>query len=197
MMCYTGVITKEYQDVTQLFVALSRLANEDALFVNDLEICFYTNNDTRNYITKVAQKYRIESFFNFNDFVSAYKIPEILQKSSILLIISKKSTQNGPNGIMTTKFFEYLGTNRPVLLTESDQGCLEQVLTETKAGKASRTVDDACVYIKEKYFEWKEKGYTVGTADEKIVRKYSRRVQSNQFIKILEDAIISKIISKN
>lgn len=188
-ICYTGVIDNNLCDPSFCFIALSKLIRDNVIKPDKLKIIFYSNHETHEYVMREAKRYNIEFLLECMPFVKATVIPEILHQSNILLMLTNKSDSNGQQGIMTTKFFEYLGTGRPILLTRSDESFLEQALLEAKAGIAARTVDDAYNFIKEKHTEWQKNGFTTGTTDERVIFKYSRKEQAHQFVRIFNSMV--------
>jgi hypothetical protein len=85
---------------------------------------------------------------------------------------------------MTTKFFEAIGVEKPVLCVRSDQGCLAQVIKETNAGIAANSVEEVKSFITLKYKEWQEKGFT----RQPILARhqFSRENQAKQFVEIFD-----------
>ena len=61
---------------------------------------------------------------------------------------------------MTTKFFEALGCEKPILCTPSNTEELAQTIRNTNAGLASSSIDEVKAFIIEKYKEWQQQGYT-------------------------------------
>ena len=190
-LCYMGIVTDTTRDLTNLFAALSLLIKNKIINQNKVKLHFYSDRESHKYIMNHAKHHQIEFLLALNDYVKGVEVPEILHQHSILLLLANKSSQNGPHGIMTTKFYEYLATGRPILLSRSDESCLEQALTEANAGLAARKVDDVYCYIKEKYHEWEKKGHTVGTTNYGLINKYSRKTQAKEFASIFEE--IAKI----
>ena len=80
---------------------------------------------------------------------------------------------------MTTKFFEALGCEKPVLCTPSDEECLVQAIHETNAGIASSDPDEIKDFIMSKYHEWQTNGFTRQTVINK--QQFSRQHQAEQF----------------
>ena len=98
-----------------------------------------------------------------------------IRRSSIMVVLTSKDT----HGMMTTKFFEALGCEKPVLCTPSDEGCLAQAIHDTNAGLASSDINEIKAFILDKYHEWQAKGYT----HQPVVNKeqFSRQHQAEQF----------------
>jgi glycosyltransferase involved in cell wall biosynthesis len=189
IMCYAGVIIDKLHDLSFLFAALSLLIADKIINPDRFQLCFYSDSKSHEYVMTQAKHYNIEFLIDCKNYVNATIIPEILHQSNVLLLLSNKSTPDGPNGIMTTKFFEYLGTGRPILLTRSDEAHLEQALVEANAGIAAHTVNEVYDFIKNKYLEWQVYGYTKGTTDRRVISKYSRKNQAKQFVSIFNEII--------
>lgn len=103
------------------------------------------------------------------------EVPDEIRRSSIMLVLTNPTAK----GMMTTKFFEALGCEKPVLCLPSDEGCLAKTIEETNAGLASSNTEEIKAFILEKYNEWKEKGYTRQTV--RNTDYYTRQYQSSQF----------------
>ena len=98
-----------------------------------------------------------------------------LRKSSIALILTNLNAK----GMMTTKFFEALGCEKPVLCIPSDNGLLAETIRETNAGLASSDINEIKAFITKKYQEWQLNGFTRQAVVHK--EKFSRQQQAQQF----------------
>jgi len=84
------------------------------------------------------------------------QLGDTICQSSIMLIFTSTNT----HGMMTTKFSEILGCEKPILCIPSDKGCLRDAIAQTHAGIATDSIDEIKAFIMDKYKEWKELGYT-------------------------------------
>jgi glycosyltransferase involved in cell wall biosynthesis len=98
-----------------------------------------------------------------------------LRHSSMALVLTNPKAK----GMMTTKFFEALGCEKPVLCIPSDNGLLAQTIRDTNAGLASSDLEEIKAFIIEKYQEWQQNGYT----RQEVINKeqFSREKQAQQF----------------
>jgi hypothetical protein len=80
---------------------------------------------------------------------------------------------------MTTKFFEALGVEKPILCVRSDEECLAQVIKETESGLAATCVDEVKKFILHYYDQWQKQGYTHVNIKNK--EQFSRQKQALQF----------------
>ena len=182
---YTGrVYDRALQDPSLLFEAL-----QDMPRLDNLQVDWFTDEEGRKTIQRLSQQYGVDDLMVYHDYVQTEAVASLLQKSSIVLVLTNKSAENGPHGVLTTKFFEALGTEKPVLCVRSDEECLAQVITETNAGLAATTSEQVEAFIKEKYAEWKQNGFTRQPVNKKTKPVFSRQHQAKQFERLMADIL--------
>lgn len=104
---------------------------------------------------------------------------EAIRRSSMMLVLTDTRT----HGMLTTKFYEALGCEKPVLCVPSDKGELARLIEYTHAGIATNDKQVMQDFIEEKYREWKSRGYT---RQETAHREdFSRETQCQRFEEIL------------
>lgn len=184
---YTGrMISLATRDPNLLFEAIAQLDKKQIIHPETFRVQWYTDKASQLMLEPLINKYNINNYIDFFGYVPASQIPQILNKSSILLQLANKSDEIGPKGFMTTKFFESLAVEKPMLCVRSDEGCLETAIIETNAGVSARNVDEVYHFIQQKYSEWEEKGYTTSTIKKDVLNKYSRQTQALEFMHIFE-----------
>lgn len=184
---YTGrVLSTAMRDPSLLLEALALLHKNGRLSAEECRVKWYVDDASRRIIEQEAENAGVSSFMDFENYIPAAKIPSVLNNSSILLLLTNRSAGDGPKGIMTTKFFEALAVERPILCVRSDESYLEAALSQSKAGVAARQKEEVVCFLEKYYKEWKEKGYTTSETDRNILKNYSREGQARQFIHIFE-----------
>ena len=180
---YTGALySKESQDPTLLFTALSELINDRNIIESDIQVDFY--GPYSDWLDEEI------SAFNLQNIVIQHgSVPKdealLLQRSSQILFVLLWSAENG-EGILTGKFFEYLGAKRPILATGKYCGGVSPVLEQTKAGYAFSSVDTLKTQLLEWYSEYNEKGFVEYCGVEDEVDKYSYREMARKFARLLD-----------
>ena len=174
------------RDPSLLFEALRCLRETAGWTPRQCGVQWYVDPESERIIRAEAEKAGVADFMIYPGYVPAKEIPAILNNSSILLLLTNRSTGTGPKGIMTTKFFESLATGRPILCVRSDEGCLEAALQETQAGLAGRDVATVCQFLLEKWEEWKTKGFTTSNTRKERLDRYSRKGQAAQFVELFD-----------
>lgn len=180
---YTGrILDSNTRNPELLFKAIEELN------FNGLKLVWYVDNNSKAIINDVLKDFPItKGISQINGLVTVSEIPMLLNKSSIILVLTNKSCENGPKGIMTTKFFEAVGVEKPVLCVPNDEGCLGQVITEVNAGLAANSIQEVKDFITEKYNEWQKNGFTRQNVRNK--EYFCRENQAQEFIQVFNSVL--------
>ena len=103
------------------------------------------------------------------------QLGDAIRRSSIMLVLTSPDT----HGMLTTKFYEALGCEKPILCVPSDHGALAELIEYTHAGIATDDKEAIKTFIIEKYNEWKKQSFTRETTTHKD--EFSREYQYDQF----------------
>ena len=188
---YTGrSFDRQLRDPHLLFAAIDYLAQNRKDLYNLLELNFYTDVKSQNELRVFIRNYKsVENVLTISPLVRMDMVCELLHGSSIVLVLSNKTTDAGPHGIMTTKFFEALGCEKPVLCVRSDEDCLAKVIDECNAGVAARNVEETVKFIEDKYDEWRKNGFTHQCVNQEVKARFSRQNEALQFASVLDSLI--------
>ena len=187
-LAYLGKLySTKLRDPRLLFAALKELLAEGLINQNEIRVLFHVDEEGKGQLQQLAEEYQISQVVDIQGYIPRAEIIDVMHKSSILLVLTTKSTPQGTHGIMGTKFFENMGVEKPVLCVRSDEECLAQVITETQAGLAATNVEDVKAFVLEKYQEWKQNGYTRQKAQHK--EQFTRQHQAEQFEQLFIECI--------
>ncbi|NDV54646.1 hypothetical protein D0T51_02715 [Parabacteroides sp. 52] len=182
VITYTGrILSTEMRDPGLFMQALSILLKNKKLSPCDCKVHWYVDAASWDIIYKEAEKEDILSYMVFKGYVPANQIPHVLNNSSVLLLLTNKSDQKGPKGTMTTKFFESLAVEKPILCVRSDESYLAAAIDETNAGLAATKVEEVSAFLMHYYEEWKVQGYTSSPVNREAIQQYSRKNQAKEF----------------
>ena len=81
--------------------------------------------------------------------------------------------------MLTTKFYEALGCEKPVVCVPSDKGALAELIDYTHASIATDDIETIQSFIREKYKEWQQNGFTRQTTQHREL--FTREAQYDQF----------------
>jgi glycosyltransferase involved in cell wall biosynthesis len=193
---YLGKLySTKLRDPSLLFAALKELLAEGKIAQKDLRVLFHVDEAGKEQLTELIQAYEINAVVDVQGYIPRAQIVDVMHASSILLVLTTKSTAEGTHGIMGTKFFENMGVEKPVLCVRSDEECLAQVIAQTEAGLAATEVGQVKTFVMEKYQEWKQKGYTHQRAKNK--EWFTRQHQAEQFVKVFEAVTMTSGTSRS
>ena len=103
------------------------------------------------------------------------RLGDAIRRSSVMLVLTSPDT----HGMLTTKFYEALGCEKPVLCVPSDQGSLAELISYTNAGLATDDVKQMARFLLDKYREWQDNGFTRQAVQHR--EEFVREAQYDQF----------------
>lgn len=151
----------------------------------DIRVHFYSTPSTYEHCVQPSIAVGHEANFQLMPSVPQSSLcKEVLSKAAVLLTLSN-DVKAGIGGI-STKVFEYLISNRPVLLVKSGETSEDgSLVMKANAGIASSDVNKIVDFLCAKYDEWKKNGFVVGTTDISFAQQFSRDISSRQIADIL------------
>ena len=184
---YTGrLLSLAQRDPSLLLAAIQHLDQIQTIQPKTFQVVWYTDTASQALIKQEAERLHVSDYMDYRGYVPASEIPRILNQSSILLLLTNKAGQDKLQGIMTTKFFESLAVEKPILCVRSDEACLAETIQRTRSGLAATQVEEVCQFLLHHYKEWQAQGYTTAQVDRSQLKQFSRQEQANQFAKLIE-----------
>ncbi len=192
IISYTGRIYDfKLRDPKTALAALQALIAEAKIDTQDLQLIWHIEPQMIEQMRTLLHEYGLLQYSTVLGFIPQKEAIQILQQSAISLLLTNHPGAQSAKGIMTTKFFEAMGTETPILCTPSDNGCLKDVIIQTNSGIASNDVEEIKAFIMDKYSEWKQNGYTHQSVVGKEV--FSRQYQANQIEQLMTDICSKKV----
>jgi glycosyltransferase involved in cell wall biosynthesis len=164
-----------------LWKVLAKILAENPGFRDDLEIKLVGKVDYT--VRESLEKEGLTPYLNKVDYVPHQEVGKIMKQSQVLLLL----VNNTPNarGILTGKFFEYLGSGRPVLAIGPVDGDLALILRQSGAGMISDFGDENGLMenLREMYSHFKNGDLSVNAGKTEM---YSRKSLTAALVKILD-----------
>ena len=171
---YFGIIYDEnMRNPKILCQAIENIKNK--ISAKKFQIKWFVDDNSKKIIQKLAQQFDIEKFMFFENFVFEDKLLFEMNNSAILLVLCNSASKKKYSGIMTTKFFEYIGVNRPILCTPNNNDELAETINSIGCGLVSSDVTEIENFILEKYQEWQKNDFTKSIINEEIRSRFSRK----------------------
>lgn len=188
VISYFGrVYNEQMRNPRLLFSALQNLLKKGLILPENVTVKWYVDENSKCVIEKIVSEYGLEKCIDYHDFVHPNDLLSNMNKSSVLLVLCNVNSHKKYFGIMTTKFFEALGVNRPVLCIPNNNDNLSELIVETNCGLVSSESAEVESFLLDKFMEWKNTGFVSGTLNETIRLSYSRKkgaeILENLFLK--------------
>lgn len=132
-------------------------------------------NTVRQAIDELGLPVQLELHTPTHNALAHNTLGDAIRRSSILLVLTSERT----HGMLTTKFYEALGCEKPVLCVPSDKGSLAELIAYTNAGIATDDIETIKAFIRERYEEWQQKGFTRQATQHR--ENFAREAQYDQY----------------
>ena len=186
---YTGSIRlhkNHTQSPEMLFEAIADLVEKGVIEKDKIALRFYSDNPSLAFVKQLVSKFNFPSAAELHDWTAAEQIPEILAQSNVLLLLL---SEENTHGIVTTKLFEYMASNREILCIPNSGGEIENIINQANAGCCIDKYPELLNYLKFKYNEWQKKHFVEPHTERNFVSAFSRERQAMQFVNILNNII--------
>jgi glycosyltransferase involved in cell wall biosynthesis len=170
-----------YRNPKILFIALDELITQGTISLSDVLIEFFGTE--RKKLDLLIKDLKNQEFIKFHDRISYADVPVKLNEAQMLLLL----TNEGRNGILTTKLFEYAGVKKPILCIPGDQKEIDKLIHDYRLGYSISDVNT----LKKKLVEWID-SYNVGSFPVHIssnVEFFSRENQTRVLSQIFNDVL--------
>src|SRR5690606_25270627 len=129
-----------------------------------------------------------EKYFERHKWIPREEVIARLHESSMLLTLGFPDQP----GTIPGKVFEYIGTHRNVLVCPSDGGVVHDIITSTNAGLSTSSVEEASLFMLEKFREWQSLGAPVFNGIISNINLYSRESQVSLMGKLIDEYLQKK-----
>ncbi|MQY78701.1 MAG: glycosyltransferase, partial [Bacteroidetes bacterium] len=127
IITYTGTLSRIYR-IDALLKALKKISRR-----SDIHIKLRFVGKVSDYIKSLIAEKGLDEIVKYIDHVEHAKSIEYLYHSTILLLVIPEVTEN--RGILTGKIFEYLASQKPILLIGPTDGDAATVVKKCEAGE--------------------------------------------------------------
>lgn len=169
-----------------LFAALGEMIAEGEIVDGEWQLDFYSEAEKEAEVRELALTYGIVASIKWHGFVSRSTLNSIMAESSVLLALGCPP-EDEQHGILGTKVFEAIGVEKPLLLVPSDEDSLAELIRETGIGIAARDKEEVKTFLRQKYQEWKDNGYTRQNIVDR--ERFCRKSETRQMEEILTNKL--------
>jgi len=117
-----------------------------------------------------------EDYFELTGRVSHYDLMNLMKDANLLLVFGTKEM----GGWVPLKIFEYFIASKPILHCPGDDEIITKMITETRTGYVTYTVEETVTVLDELYSNWSEKKTLPFEPNFDAIAEYSRHSQANK-----------------
>lgn len=178
---YTGTIYPGMQDHTRFFAALKSLLASGNIDPDHIEVRFYGAG--HEWLEKEILKYGLQKTVREYGWVPQKTAIQKQRESHVLLLFTWEGKKTAA---LSSKIFEYLAAQRPILATGRGNDPREELLLTTGTGRREATEEEIRVAVMDFYSQYKLTGKLNYFGDREQIDKYSHREMARKFAEILE-----------
>ena len=171
IISHVGTIGKERTPI-QFFKAIKTLSEKKFIDESNFSIVFIGKIETS--VIVMYKKFKIEKYIKLVPYIPHNEVAKVFLETSALLLLISNSKYS--RRILPGKTFEYLRTNKPLIVFGPENGEVAKILKETKSGEIIDYEDyeKTCNHLKkliENYRENKTIEYRTNSCLESYERK--------------------------
>jgi len=159
--------------------ALATLLDSKKIAEKDVVVSFYCIN--RNEMNDDLKGYPYGNILSIDPPVRREKCYKICRSGLVLMLPGPH-----PPGVVTSKIFTYLASQRPILAGPQCSDCIKEILGETNAGAACSSVRGIADVLLKWYREWKKTGMVKYNGRKEAIMQYSRERQAGRLAELLD-----------
>lgn len=189
IIVYTGSLVLGKPDLQPLLTAVANLIERGEMEESDISIEFYGAGNC----DRLKEMFEGKKYFHLIKdcgVVPHKQLLNVQRKASILLV----AAHPGKRGWITSKIYEYIAAQRPILSIPEDVDCIDKLLRETKCGNSCSSVGDIEQQLRKYYCEWKCSGVISYTCDREAIRQYTVLRQVEKLAQLFDEQV--KIANK-
>lgn len=177
---YTGSLYVHHQPALQLFISsLEQVVTKNPNLREKIKVRFVGNVEQSNRL--LINKSKVGTLFELTGYVKHEQAISYTTQAHVLLLFIKLDLDRSKDTItIPGKFFEYLGSQKPILYI-GPKSETSDIILETKQGWTPPLSVDAIAQVIEQIIT----SIDLPSGQEKLVSKYDRKFQAKVFAKIL------------
>lgn len=147
---YTGrLLSLEMRDPTLLLEALQAKTLSRWVSRGAVEIHWYCDVASQQLLESLLERYsdEVRACQHFHAMVPYAEVPTLLAQADMLLLLGRREQPEGPHGMVTTKLFEAMAMRRPILMVESDESVVAQILRAHGGALAATEVAQVVEFV--------------------------------------------------
>jgi Glycosyltransferase Family 4 len=189
---YAGTMHPQQLEETYFFNTVKKFLVNEKIEPENFKIHFIGSAESEELKNEI-EHYKLNDFINITSRVDFPVLYEYMYNASMFLHLRYANR----NKIITSKQFDYLVLQKPILLPQSDSGDIAESILKNKAGYVCNNSDELYFILKQEYSKFIEKQDVRIKRDQQFINQLSRNAASNKLLELLyANADLNKDLQK-
>lgn len=187
---FTGrILTLGMRNPSLLFDALATTELQEWISEEKVEVNWYVDEYSRQLLLQLLEAYppSVQAVQHFFPMVPFEEVSNLLAQASVILLLNNREEPSGPHGIVSTKIFEAMAMQKPILSIPGDSAISDAILKRGNAGCCASSTDGVKQFLKACYRSWQKNGYTcTADADRDFIQCFTRENIARAFARLTD-----------
>jgi hypothetical protein len=177
---YAGTMHPQQLEDTYFFTVLKKFLNEEKIAPENFKIHFVGAAETKELKECVSHLY-LQDYVNITSRVDLPDLYEYMYNASMFLHLRYADRDK----IITSKQFDYLALQKPILLPQSDNGDIAESILNNKAGYVCENSEELYFILKQEYTKFNQNQDIRVYRDQNYINSISRNFASDKLLELL------------
>ncbi len=177
---YAGTMHSQQFENVYFFEVVRQFIIEENIKPENFKIHFVGAAESAELKSELS-KYDLHEYVNCTSRVELSVLYEFMYEASMFLHLRYSERDK----IITSKQYDYLALQKPILLPESDNGDLEESILKNNAGYVCKNKDELIYILRQEYYKFMNNTNVRIYRDENFINQISRNYASNKLLELL------------
>lgn len=179
-LVYAGTIHFQQLQRTYFFDVLKTFIAKNNIQPENFKLHFIGSKDSTE-LEEIVEQLHLEDYFNITSRLALEDLYSYMYEASMFLHLKYDDRDK----IITSKQFEYLALQKPILLPESDEGDLEESILGNNAGFVCSSPNELINVLETQYSNYLDGVDVRINRDNTFIEKISRNYASSKLVELI------------
>jgi hypothetical protein len=189
---YSGTIYDEQLEDTTFFKTLSNFIQKNKIIPPNFKLYFIGSADNEK-LYDVINHFKLKDYVHITDRLELKVLYDYMYHASMFLHLKYRNH----NQIITSKQYDYLALQKPVLLPVSDNGDIAKSIKEYSCGFSCHTEEEITAVLEKQWQKFLDGEDIRIYRDQEFIAKISRKHQVEQLAELLNRQLRDVVDNKN
>ncbi len=177
---YAGTIYPQQLDNTYFFDVVKKFISDNEIIPENFKLHFI-GSDGSSDLEEIIQQLNLEDYVNITQRLSLEDLYDYMYDASLFLHLKYANRDK----IITSKQFDYLALQKPILLPQSDKGDIAESIVNNKAGYICENKDDLYFLLQQEYTKFINREDIRIYRTESFLNSISRNYSSEKLLNLI------------